>query len=155
MDNILQRDILTDSSTSGSLFIDGNLEYFTLEDKMREVHGKPVSEWKVKGHTAIPVGRYRVTIAPSPKRGGRLMPLLLAVPGFVGIQIHPGNTAEDTEGCILLGTWREPDAVRGSKVAFQRFFEELSSAIRRGEEVWIDVRNPRLPVSVQVDGVDT
>ena len=139
----LQRDVLTERSTAGTLFVDGVKECYTLEDAMREGEGKPVSEWKIKAQTAIPTGEYKVIIAPSPKRGGRLMPLLLNVPGFVGIQIHSGNSSEDTEGCILLGEWREnADAIRGSKLAYDKFFEKLKAAIAAKEEVTIEVKNP-------------
>ena len=143
MQIVLQRDSLTEKSTAGELFLDGEKFCYTLEDTMREIPGRPISEWKIKGRTAIPVGNYRVTLAPSPKRARRLMPLLLAVPGFVGIQIHSGNTAKDTEGCILVGIWREnADTIRGSKAAYDKLFPKIQAAIRRREEVRIEIKNP-------------
>lgn len=139
----LQRESLTELSTAGTLYVNDAKECFTLEDKMRQVEGRPVQEWKVKAETAIPIGTYKVIIAPSPKRGGRLMPLLLNVPGFTGIQIHSGNTNEDTEGCILLGVWREnADTIRGSKLAFDKFFVKLLAAFNNDEEIYIEVLNP-------------
>jgi hypothetical protein len=145
---LLDRESLTDKSTGGSLYVvepaEERFECYTLEDKVREIPGKSVSEWKIKGKTAIPIGTYKVILAPSPKRGGKLMPLLLKVPGFVGVQIHVGNTDEDTEGCILLGSWREnADTIRGSKIAFEKFFAKLLIADAAREEVWIEIRNPK------------
>ena len=92
--------------TIGKLFIDGkDLNIFTLEDKVREIKGEPVDKWKVQNKTAIPKGIYKVIINLS-NRFKRLLPLLLNVDGFEGVRIHPGNTSENTEGCILLGrTW--------------------------------------------------
>lgn len=77
---------------------------YTLEDKIREVKGKSVSEWKVKGSTAIPAGRYEIKRTMS-SRFGREMLQIMDVPGFSGIRIHAGNSQEDTEGCVLVGIY--------------------------------------------------
>ena len=55
---------------------------------------------------AIPEGRYAVVITWSPKFK-MWLPVLLGGPDFnhlfKGIRIHMGNTAKDTQGCILVG----------------------------------------------------
>src|SRR6185503_20455515 len=122
----LKRRWFTTLSTIGELFIDGEWFCFILEDKMRELPGVPVEQWKIKGRTAIPVGRYQVVIAPS-ARFKRDLPRLLRVPGFEGILIHPGNTAVDTEGCLLPGLTRAADKVLSSRVAFSRLFAKLDA----------------------------
>lgn len=138
----LQRESVSEKSTTGRLFVNDKFECYTLEDPVREVSGQPVETWKIKGSTAIPVGTYQVIESPSPKRHGRIMRLLLDVPGFVGIQIHPGNTAEHTEGCILVGTYRESaDEIRGSKMAYKNLIGKLQSAISRREKVMITIIN--------------
>src|SRR3972149_10690167 len=95
MELLLQRKIFTDKSTIGELFVDGVFECFTLEDVVRD-------DEKIKKVTAIPDGIYTVLVTWSP-RFKRQLPLLIDVPGFDGIRIHPGNTADDTEGCLLVG----------------------------------------------------
>ena len=131
-------------ATLGVLLKDGHFFGFTVEDQIREVDNQPVEMWKVAGATAIPRGTYRIDVTPSP-RFGRRLPILTGVPGFTGIRIHPGNTHEDTEGCICVGMGRD-DArhmVLRSAVACQLLQDHIETAIAQQERVWIDIENPR------------
>ena len=116
----------------------GKFQCYTLEDAVREIPGAPVSEYKIKGRTAIPVGSYDLVIDYS-NRFKRLMPLLVGVPGFSGVRIHAGNTHEDTEGCILVGNRFETYdghsidwIIKESRRAFDAFFSLLSKALEAG-----------------------
>ena len=120
----LVREILTDVSTIGRLYIDGVFECYILEDRDRRLES---GGEKVQNQTAIPLGTYRVEITMSP-RFKRLLPLLHSVPQFSGIRIHPGNKAEDTEGCLLPGTAIGRNTVLNSRVAFDKLFGKLQSA---------------------------
>jgi hypothetical protein len=143
MEILIQREPSTLNSTAGTLIVDGVVECFTLEDVVREMPGKPVSTWKLAGKTAIPTGAYQVIIDFS-NRFQRPMPHVLNVPGFDGVRIHSGNTAADTEGCILLGKQRNGlDDVIESRVAFAEFFPKLQAAINRGEQVSITIAAAR------------
>jgi len=121
---LLKRKHFTPLSTIGELWVDGVFQCYTLEDRYREGP-------KVSGSTCIPYGSYKVIIDRS-KRFKRLMPLLLAVPGFSGIRIHNGNTDKDTEGCILVGNTKKPDFVGESRAAFGILFLLLSTAFQAG-----------------------
>lgn len=140
MNLTLWRNPSSNGCTIGELDIDGVLECYTLEDVVREQTGVPVAEWKVKGETAIPVGRYRVTISMS-DRFKRELPILNMVPGFSGIRIHPGNTAADTEGCLLVGTQAMQGAVANSRQAFAALFDKIQVALENGDDVFIDIKN--------------
>ena len=114
-----------DSYTVGKLFIDDKYECFTLEDKVRV-------GIKVPSETAIPVGEYKVIVDVS-SRFKKLMPHVLNVKNFTGIRIHSGNTSEDTEGCILLGTtWSGKDFIGESRVAYNKFFTKLTEGLKQG-----------------------
>ena len=91
---------------------------YTLEDKVREVEGQPVSSWKVQNETAIPRGTYKVSVTFS-NRFQTKLPLLNDVDGYTGVRIHSGNSSKNTEGCILVGmTWDgKSDWIGSSKVA--------------------------------------
>lgn len=110
--------------TIGKLSIDGEEFCDTLEDTVRDF-GK-AGEGKVYGKTAIPVGVYKVILTFS-NRFKRVLPLICNVPHFEGIRIHPGNTAEDTHGCILVGKNSEIGKITESKATFERLFNILSS----------------------------
>lgn len=109
----------TDNSTIGELTIDGKFECYTLEDKERDV--------KIKGETAIPKGTYKVIINKS-NRFKKLLPLLIGVPNFEGVRIHPGNSNHDTEGCILVGMNRSVDYITKSRKAFDSLFKKMQGA---------------------------
>lgn len=118
--------------TLGELFIDGAFECHTLEDIVR-----PDGEPKVFGQTAIPNGLYQLVITYSP-HFQRDLPLLVNVPGFSGVRIHPGNTAADTEGCLLVGESAGRDAIGQSRAAFEPLFSKIRNALDAGEEVTVE-----------------
>ena len=124
----LIRDTYTSKSTIGRLFIDGVEFCYTLEDVVR---AKGV---KVYGETAIPEGIYSVTLSYS-NRFKQVMPLVynqedLSVQDghgvrFDGIRIHWGNKAENSHGCILVGSSKSVDFVGNSKKTYKELLEVL------------------------------
>ena len=121
------RDTFTSKSTTGELSIDGVQSLWTLELPNKD--GLPGS--------CIPQGTYNVISYPSPKFG-RLMPLLVGIPGRSNIEMHWGNTAEDTDGCILLGRTRDTDYIGESRMAFDDFWAKAQGPIERGV-CWITI----------------
>ena len=108
----------------------------TLEPTWRDYeHGA----YKVKGRSAIPEGRYAVVISYSP-RFKQWLPILLGVPKFEGIRIHAGNTAKDTEGCILVGKNREVGKVLDSRKWLYELKQRIVEAKDKGEAVWITIK---------------
>jgi len=75
--------------------------------------------------TAIPCGSYNLVINYS-NRYKRPLPRLLNVPNFSGILIHPGNTTEDTAGCILVGENKVKGMVINSTSIFKTFYHRIS-----------------------------
>jgi len=143
MEIVIRRTDKTSKSTISPLAIMGNpFTCFTLEDQDRGLSkNMPLSEIqsaKVFGRTAIPSGRYQVTIDHS-TRFGHDMPHILDVPGFEGVRIHSGNTDADTEGCLLVGLEKGTDIVTSSRLAFTQFYILLKQAIDKGETVYITI----------------
>lgn len=136
--------------TIGHLYVDGVFFCDTLEPTDRGLKSTmtpwEVSCRKVKGKTAIPTGTYFVdmqTVSPRFKtrkwakaHGGRI-PRLQGVSGFDGVLIHVGNTAADTEGCILVGYNKAKGKVLNSTDAYLRLFDMMDAA---SELVTITVR---------------
>lgn len=147
---VLKRWEFTDKSTVGSLSIDGVFECFTIEDVVR------ATGIKVPGKTAIPYGVYQVEITDSPKFG-REMPLIFNVlmpdgrklvvssdglVRFEGVRAHWGNTADDSEGCVIVGrtySAKFPDFVGESRAAFAELFEKLKAARDRRERITLSI----------------
>ena len=117
-------------------------KYFcdTLEPTWRDYeHGA----YKEKGRSATHEGRYAVVISWSPKFK-QWLPILLGGPDFnrkwQGIRIHAGNTAKDTEGCILVGQNREVGKVLDSRKWLYELKQKIVEAKDRGEAVWITIK---------------
>ena len=123
--------------TVGRLYVDGKLYCNTLEDVVRDLD----KEAKVPGKTAIPAGTYKVIYNWSPKFG-RNLPRLLNVPHFDGILIHPGNTADDSAGCILVGKNTEVGRLTESRYTSDKLNVLIEDAQRHGEEITIDIVEP-------------
>lgn len=131
MELLLQRQPSTKDCTIGRLSVNGVFQCWTLEDEVR--HGP-----KIAHETAIPAGRYPITITMS-QRFGVPLPVLCDVPDFTGIRIHPGNTEADTSGCILVGQLRGQASILNSRIALAALQPKLASALAHGEPVWIEI----------------
>jgi len=135
MDIKVIRKLYNNVCTIGEMYIDGDYFSFTLEDRVRQN-----GELKVFGETAIPSGTYNIILTVSP-RFGREMPLLLNVPGFAGVRIHSGNTANDTEGCLLVGKvhHRGANRISRSRVAANELTQKIKTAINSRDTVRLTI----------------
>lgn len=126
----------------GVLYINGQRICETLEDEDRglseDMSLSEIKKRKIKGETAIPIGRYQVAWTFSP-RFNKMLPLLMGVPGYDGIRIHSGNKAKDTEGCILCGRNTEPGTVTNSRYWTNKVNGIIEKAIKFKEEVTITI----------------
>ena len=128
----VKRDICKENFTLGKMFIDNEFYAYTLEDSVR----KPGQ--KVPGKTAIPAGSYKVTVTYSP-HFKKMLPLINDVPEFDGIRIHGGNSAADTNGCILVAKNREArwGVIWGS--LFADISARISADLKASHEVSISI----------------
>lgn len=144
MELLLKRIAKRETYTIGHFYIDGVYFCDTIEDKDRGLRqDMPLSvirAIKRQGVTAIPTGRYRVTLdVKSPKFSQKkyektygfccgFLPRLINVTGFDGVCIHVGNTAKDTDGCPLVGRNTRVGKVLESRVTFVKLYERLKEA---------------------------
>lgn len=151
----LKRIALRSEYTIGKLYVDGEYVCDTIEDTVRDLDkdGKFANgEVKIQGKTAIPYGRYEVTMkVKSPKYSNftkyswakkydGYLPRLLNIPHFEGVLIHAGNTAADTEGCLLVGENKVVGKVINSVNTFRKLMDEyLVPAKKRNERIFIEV----------------
>lgn len=146
----LRRIARRETYTIGRLYVDGVRFCDTLEDTdrgLRQDMALPVLRAKKrKGITAIPTGRYRVTLGvKSPKYSQRkaydfckgYVPRLINVPGYEGVLIHIGNYPKDTEGCILVGKNTKVGAVLESAATFRELYALLQTA---KEPIYITIK---------------
>lgn len=140
---LLQRHALKAGYTIGRMEINGRYFCDTLEDTDRGLRESmtedEIAALKVKGATAIPIGTYRIDMQTRSPRFGRVLPRLISVKGYAGVLIHSGNTAADTEGCILVGENRERGKVLNSRATLERLLVFLRAAQAEGEEIELTI----------------
>lgn len=136
---VMQRGQSKHGVTLSRLTLDGAFICDVLEDEVREVPDQPVAQWKVHGKTAIPAGTYEIAAEDSPRFGPDTL-TLLRVPGFKYIRIHGGNSAEDTEGCLLPGLRMSDTRVASSRAALARIKELVLPALQKGTHVSIEIK---------------
>lgn len=125
----LIRETFTIHSTGGRLLVDNRFSCYTLEDAYRPI--------KIKGETCIPYGRYEIAMMWS-DRFKIVLPYLLYVPNFDSIMIHPGNTDQNTHGCLLVGKERGPDRVNMSRDAFYPLASDIAGLCAK-QHLYIEV----------------
>ena len=139
--------------TIGDLYVNGKKFCETIEDTDRgltsQMSESEIAGKKKHGVTAIPTGVYPVQmgiVSPKFKNkswatpwGGKL-PRLSNVKGFSGVLIHVGNSASDTEGCLLVGENKVKGQVINSTEVFNKLMVELVSAWYRDEYISIEVK---------------
>lgn len=133
-----------DGYTISRLYVNGELfGCNTLEDTDRGLNQKmdldEIKNKKVYGQTAIPRGSYECVYTYS-NRFKKMLPLLLNVKGFEGIRIHSGNSAKDTEGCILVGLNLKKGMVLNSREWTNKLVSKMKEAWNRKERVIIVIK---------------
>lgn len=144
--------------TLGRLLLNNKLDGFTVEDEIRKV--------KVHGETAIPKGIYKLGIRQSPKFSSSFLysdlnnkliefkdkskyPEILDwrnhdliwvqnVPDFEYVLIHWGNTDDDTEGCLIVGSKigiiKGQEGVINSRVYYKSLYPKIYNLIKQGNQ---------------------
>lgn len=147
----LKRIARRETYTIGKLYIDGQYFCDTIEDKDRDLYASmPLEDLKakkVKDQTAIPRGCYQVTYTVSEKFKTKEwakalkgeLPLLLKVPGFEGIRIHPGTDENSTSGCLIVGQNKVVGKVINSQATYAKLNEILYPVFKAGDKIWIQI----------------
>ena len=117
------------------MFLDGLFQCYTLEPPKEIPPTKP---------RAIDAGTYPWKKYMSPKLGIEVV-LLMNVPDFDAVEIHPGNDAEDTLACTVVGMIESENFVGHSREAFAELMAKLPTS---GTITYLDP--PETPPGQQV-----
>jgi hypothetical protein len=130
----LVRKTFLQDRTIGDIYINGDLFCQILEDTDRGLDSSmsldEIRRLKVFGKTAIPTGKYDIVLSYS-NRFKTFLPEVLNVSGYKGIRFHPGNTPEDTHGCLLPGLVTPNNEVSKSKIHFNYLFKEMKKVNKK------------------------
>lgn len=149
----LIRKAKTDSYTIGDLYVNDVFICNTIEDTDRglkqDMNSIEISKIKVQDQTAIPTGKYKITLSiQSPSFSKKpyylnfcngYLPRLENVPGFTGILIHRGVDQNHSSGCIIVGYNTIKGKVTNSQKAFETVYSMLKEADDKGENIFITI----------------
>jgi hypothetical protein len=116
---LLQRKVSKSLYTMGKLFVNGEQFCDTLENTKK----------------IIPTGSYKIALIWSNKFQ-RVLPELANVPSRLAIMIHRGNSAKDTQGCILVGINNNKAGWLSNSAKYEQKIVEL---IKQYRECWVTV----------------
>jgi hypothetical protein len=131
---LIIRDEMTQDSTLGKLYVDGEYECETLElpwlDNKQSV-------------SCIPNGSYNVRIRSADEsRSYKYNHLIVQeVPNRSYILFHIGNTTKDSRGCILSGQTRKKNFVGLSKKAHNSLMDNLINKGERAGNINLIIKN--------------
>ena len=123
--------------SSGPIDDSGKIRHlcYTLEDEYRKV--------KVKKETRIPAGTYELKLRTEGSLTKRYelrfpdihqgMIWLKDVPEFKYIYIHCGNDDDDTDGCVLVGSYLRLNRVLNSRSTYRRIYPMIRDSIKRNK----------------------
>lgn len=138
----LERKWKKEKYTIGNLYVNGVFFSNVLEDTVRglrqDMTPEEIKKIKIHGQTAIPSGRYEIRMTLS-ARFRRQLPILLNVPGYAGVRIHPGNTDANTEGCLLPGKNDRVGQVSNSRATMAALQKQIEEAIYQNSKVYIEI----------------
>ena len=156
----LERTALKAKYTIGHLYVmQGDKKVYvcdTIEDTVRDVNKNgrfdPPAEVKIPKLTAIPYGRYEVSMRtkspkfsnyckyPYAKKYNGYMPRVLNVPHFEGILIHPGSSEKSSAGCIIVGLNKVVGRVIDSQKCWYHLMDNyLVPAKNGGRKIYITI----------------
>jgi len=129
---LIIRDTLTDKSTIGTLYINGERFCDTLE--LPYINNE-------RSISCIPAGEYKVRLRTARESATRdyLHLLIQDVPNRDWILFHRGNSAADSRGCVLVGQSREQDRVNNSRLAMDLIVKEILNL--GGENINLIIKN--------------
>lgn len=153
MDIKVKRIFKGDKYTIGNLYINDKFVCDTIEDVDRglkqNMDNSEILQLKVQDQTAIPTGKYKVTLSvQSPSFSKKpyylnfcngYLPRLENVPGFSGILIHRGVDQNHSSGCIIVGYNTIKGKVTNSQKAFETVYSMLKEADDNEENIYITI----------------
>lgn len=112
---------------------DGAHVYQTLEHAYDDASlAAPGEKWVPK----LPPGTYTCRQGNHNLHSGPIVAYeILGVPGHSGVLIHPGNTEDASEGCVLIGKVETATGVGQSRAAFDEFM-----ALQAGADFTLTVK---------------